>query len=61
VRQENATARSRIDPNGAFGPQTCLAGFVWREAFEGDAVCVTPEIRALVARENAMAASRTAP
>ena len=30
----------------------CAQGFVWREAFPGDYVCVTPESRSVVAAEN---------
>jgi hypothetical protein len=48
-----------VNPGGAYGPNTCLSGFVWREAFEGDIVCVTPEVRSLVSEENSLAASRT--
>ena len=58
---ENSLASSRVNPTGAYGPQTCVAGFVWREAFAGDRVCVTPAIRSLVQNENAMAASRREP
>ncbi|CAN5712507.1 hypothetical protein BH10ACT9_BH10ACT9_33200 [soil metagenome] len=36
-----------------FGPDTCLQGFVWREARVGDVVCVTPGVRARTAQENA--------
>ena len=50
--EENAAAGSRVDPNGAYGPNTCVSGFVWREAFEGDVVCVTPERRQAVRDEN---------
>lgn len=46
--QENADAASRIDPNGAYGPQSCQQGFVWRDAYRSDAVCVSPDTR----REN---------
>ena len=28
-----------------YGPNTCLNGFVWREAFLGDVVCVPPSTR----------------
>jgi hypothetical protein len=38
----------------------CSPGFVWREAFPGDATCVTPAARKLVAEENTLAASRRA-
>jgi hypothetical protein len=34
---------------------------VWREAFDGDDVCVTPERRAVVREENRQAASRRDP
>ena len=36
----------------------CQQGYVWREAYPGDHVCVTPETRAQVAADNAAAASR---
>src|SRR6516165_378546 len=35
-----------------YGPDTCIQGYVWREARPGDTVCVTPEIRATVAKQN---------
>ncbi|HLH23643.1 MAG TPA: hypothetical protein VK066_14070 [Chloroflexota bacterium] len=43
------------------GPDTCVSGYVWREAFEGDHVCVTPETRRQAAADNAAAASRREP
>jgi hypothetical protein len=43
------------------GDDTCKDGFVWRDAFEGDHVCVTPETRAQVAADNAQAAARRSP
>ena len=49
---ENATAGQRVDPFGAYGPNSCKAGFVWREAYSGDVVCVTPARRAQVKQEN---------
>lgn len=58
VQQENATAASRVNPKGAYGPNTCITGYVWREAFNGDVVCVTPQVRALVRQENELAANR---
>jgi hypothetical protein len=58
---ENAAAPSLRDPGGAYGPNTCIAGYVWREAFAGDVVCVTPEIRSLVRQENRDAASHRVP
>lgn len=36
----------------------CRPGFVWREAFPGDHVCVTPETRAQAAYDNSQAAAR---
>jgi hypothetical protein len=44
-----------------YGPATCLNGYVWREAFPGDVVCVTPATRARAAQDNAAAASRRDP
>ena len=62
VRQENALAASRHNPNGgAYGPDTCNVGFVWREAFGGDHVCVPPAERTVARNENATAASRQNP
>jgi hypothetical protein len=45
---------------GGGDPHTCIAGFVWREAFPGDDVCVVPAIRAQAAADNAQAANRFA-
>ena len=39
----------------------CLPGFVWREAFAGDHVCVVPPVRAQVAEDNAAAAAHRDP
>lgn len=58
VGEENVVAQSRWDPAGAYGPNTCISGFVWREAFEGDVTCVTPERRAAVKEENRVGPSR---
>ncbi len=55
VQQEAATAADRVDPNGAYGPQSCKSGFVWREAFDGDTVCVTPARRQATWQQNANA------
>lgn len=41
-----------------YGPDTCIQGFVWREAFDGDVVCVTPAVRSQAAGDNAAAGSR---
>ncbi|MGW4368932.1 hypothetical protein ACWEKT_25120 [Nocardia takedensis] len=44
-----------------YGPYTCQQGFVWREAYNGDVVCVTPGDRDTARTENALAASRREP
>ena len=55
IAQENANGANLRDPNGAFGPNTCKPGYVWREAFEGDAVCVVPDRRQETWKQNAAA------
>ena len=45
----------------AYGPDTCIQGFVWREANPNDHVCVTPAVRSQTAQENQLAASRRDP
>lgn len=57
---ENQLAASRRNPNGgAYGPNTYLQGFVWREACgPTDLVCVPPASRSQAAADNAAAASR---
>jgi hypothetical protein len=44
-----------------YGPDTCSQGYVWREAFPGDHVCVRPEVRAQAAADNAAGPSRRQP
>lgn len=44
-----------------YGPDTCIQGFVWREARPGDTVCVTPDIRTATAQQNARAAQNRKP
>jgi hypothetical protein len=46
---------------GDFGADTCLEGYVWREAFAGDHVCVLSETRRQAASDNENAASRVDP
>jgi hypothetical protein len=46
---------------GSSGPDTCLEGYVWREAFAGDHVCVLPATRKQAASDNEKAASRVNP
>jgi len=43
------------------GSDRCKQGYVWREAFAGDHVCVTPQVRAQAAADNGLAASRRSP
>ncbi len=52
---QNPPAAQRACPYGA---DQCLPEFVWREAFAGDHVCVTPDVRAQTMADNRMAASR---
>lgn len=42
------------------GPHTCAPPFVWREAFDGDTVCVEVSRRTQVAADNAQAQARRA-
>jgi hypothetical protein len=41
--------------------QTCKQGFVWREAYQGDTVCVTPATRTQTAEDNRQADARREP
>src|SRR5262245_50618197 len=50
-----------ISLHGQYGPDTCRQGYVWREAFPGDHVCVTPETRARTAEDNSQANARRQP
>jgi hypothetical protein len=47
-------------PAPAYGPASCRQGFVWRNAFDGDTVCVTPARQTQVQGENANAGSTRA-
>jgi hypothetical protein len=49
---------SLVAAMGNYGPDTCLEGWVWREAYTGDVVCVTPATRTQAAEDNAAASSR---
>jgi hypothetical protein len=44
-----------------YGPDTCIQGFVWREARPGDTVCVTPDVRSQTAAQNAAAPQHKEP
>lgn len=60
VFDNNPDVQETRHPNprgGPYGPETCLRGFVWREAFAGDIVCVDGATRASTSQENADAAS----
>lgn len=48
-----------FDLTGASGTDTCANGYVWRDAFSGDHVCVTPAQRQQAADQNAAAAGHT--
>ena len=54
-------AFAAVQPAAAAPADTCRQGFVWREAFAGDLVCVTPAVRAQAANDNAQAATRVQP
>jgi hypothetical protein len=47
-------------PTGTIGDPgvPCLQGYVWRQAYSGDYVCVTPATRTEAAQDNAAAVSR---
>jgi uncharacterized protein (DUF2237 family) len=47
--------------NNMSNEYTCKPGFVWREAFPGDTVCVTPETRTQAAYDNSQAEVRRDP
>jgi hypothetical protein len=51
----------QASPSTPSGVDTCLQGFVWRNAYPGDHVCVTPDVRSQVAADNAQAAARRSP
>ncbi|MBJ7341886.1 MAG: hypothetical protein JHC64_29620, partial [Mycolicibacterium sp.] len=56
---QNSAAAANREPNGGtYGPNTCKQGFVWRDAWGGDQVCVVPAVRDQAATDNAAAASR---
>ena len=47
--------------DSASAQDTCRQGYVWRDAFPGDHVCVTPETREQAAQDNQQAARRRQP
>lgn len=48
-------------PGGPYGMNTCLQGFVWRDAYNGDQICVTVETRSRTSEENAEATTHSVP
>jgi hypothetical protein len=48
-------------PDLPYGPDTCKAGYVWREAIPNDHVCVAPESRDQAKQDNAQRANRINP
>ena len=42
----------------AYGPDTCINGYVWREAVPNDHVCVVPAVRAAARADNEQARYR---
>jgi hypothetical protein len=58
---DDAAADSRIQQGGgAYGPYTCVQGYVWRQVVPDDYTCVTPAVRSQAAYDNSQAASRVA-
>jgi hypothetical protein len=61
VREENQLAASRRNPEGGdYGSATCKQGYVWREAYTGDRVCVPTASRTKARQENDSASDRLA-
>ena len=59
---KSTTTDKTQSPTGpAYGPDTCIQGYVWREAVPADHVCVTPETREQTLADNALADSRRNP
>lgn len=50
-----------FDLGGAYGPDTCSPGYVWRQANPNDHVCVLPQTRDQAAYDNSQAANRINP
>jgi hypothetical protein len=47
--------------NCSYGPDTCVQGFVWRDAGPTDHVCVTPQLRDEARADNAQSGARRSP
>ncbi|MBL8254912.1 MAG: hypothetical protein JNJ76_15070 [Candidatus Competibacter sp.] len=44
-----------------YGPDTCIQGYVWRDAAPNDHVCVRPTVREQAQRENVQVGARRSP
>ena len=49
AEERRLAAERRLRP---YGPDTCIEGYVWREATPSDRVCVTPAAREQAVRDN---------
>ncbi|BEL03043.1 hypothetical protein Q0Z83_012340 [Actinoplanes sichuanensis] len=58
VQGATVTITTAVVNRPVYGPNTCVNGYVWRDADQTDYVCVTPETRAEAAADNAAAPSR---
>ena len=59
AQADNAQAVARRNPGGGpYGPDTCKQGFVWREAYPGDHVCVLGSVRTQARDDSSHAADR---
>jgi hypothetical protein len=54
-------ARGAAAQGCPYGANTCASGYVWRNAYDGDTVCVDPSQRDQAAADNASGASRVDP
>jgi hypothetical protein len=60
ISQPQAAPSPGGTSNCSYGPNTCVMGFVWRDARANDQICVTGDVRSQAAADNAAAASRRA-
>jgi hypothetical protein len=57
-----SNSNSTLTPTPSVSPSdTCIQGYVWREAGPGDHVCVTPKTRSDTAYDNSQADQRHVP
>lgn len=57
-RDRMSSSRAQRDRVAAEAQDTCKPGYVWRDAYSGDHVCVTPSTRAQAAEDNRQAPAR---